>query len=387
MISSTSPEALLTNARITTPEGVLDSGWVLIRDGLIAEVGPGPRARSTVDQDLRGHWLLPGFIDIHMHGGGGHDITASPDAMRHAAAFHREHGTTTTLISLITAPIRQLEQQLNWVATLAEDRSTPQQVLGAHLEGPFLSPTRCGAQNPEFLLTPDRQLLERLIAAAGGWLKVVTVAPELPGALQIIDDLVDAGIVAAVGHTDATYDQTMAAFDHGATLATHLFNGMRPVHHREPGPVLAALDSSARCEIINDGVHVHPAVLRAVTARGPDRMILVTDAIAATGSAPGDYQLGGQTVTVRGGQARLTATGALAGSTLTMDDAFRRAVRNQTSPTLAARAAATNAAEVLGVSHRIGAIAPGRQADLVTLDTDLALYGVMVGGRWTRGKP
>lgn len=380
---SVSACTVLRGARVVTPAGVLDPGWVQVVGGRIAEVGVGPLPAGDV-HDLGG-WLLPGFIDIHMHGGGGHDVTSSPQDMTAAVAFHHARGTTATLVSLVTAPLQRLCEQLSWAADLAERGATEAGcVLGAHLEGPFLSPARCGAQNPDYLSRPDRGALATLIDAARGHLRIVTVAPELPGALDLIEDIVTAGIVAAVGHTDATYAQATAAFERGATLATHLFNAMRPIHHREPGPVLAALDGSAHCEIINDGVHVHPAVLRAVLARGTDRLVLVTDAISAAGMSDGRYQLSGQEVIVAAGHARLRASGNLAGSTLTMDGAVRRGVLDGLPIQPVAAAAASNPAHVLGEHDRRGSICAGRAADLILLDDEYRLVSVMTNGRWLR---
>jgi N-acetylglucosamine-6-phosphate deacetylase len=213
---------------------------------------------------------------------------------------------------------------------------------------------------------------------------MVTIAPELPGALTAIRDIVDAGAVAAVGHTDADHEITRAALDAGATVATHLFNAMRPVHHREPGPVLALLeDPRARVELIADGVHLHPAALRhAGTVAGPDRTVLVTDAMAAAGTGDGDYQLGSLQVRVTEGVARLASGGAIAGSTLTMEAAFRGAV--QTCGLLvadAARAAATTPAAIIGLSER-GQLRAGHRADLVVLDESLTVAGVMRAGQW-----
>ncbi len=372
---------VLRGARVVTPEGVLNAGWVQILGGRIAGVGSGPLPSGVADEV--GGWLLPGFIDIHVHGGGGHDVTSSREDMVAAVAFHHARGTTATLVSLVTAPVDRLCEQLSWAADLAERESTEAGcVLGAHLEGPFLSRRRCGAQNPDHLLRPDRGTLATLIDAARGHLKSVTVAPELPGALELIDDVVAAGAVAAVGHTDATYAEATAAFARGATLATHLFNGMRPIHHREPGPVLAALDSGAHCETINDGVHVHPAVLREVSARGSERLVLVTDAMSAAGMSDGPYLLGGQDVIVAAGQARLAASGSLAGSTLTMDDAVRRAVVDGLPIQAVAAAAASNPARVLGEHQRRGSIRVGLAADLILLDEEYRLRGVMSNGCW-----
>jgi N-acetylglucosamine-6-phosphate deacetylase len=279
----------------------------------------------------------------------------------------------------VAAPLEDLERQLAWVADLAAHDA---QVIGAHLEGPYLAQSRCGAQNPRYLRRPDRAEFARLVAAAGATLRSVTLAPELPGALDLVADVVAAGAVAAIGHTDATYVQAREAIARGATLATHLFNGMRPLHHREPGVVGAALASDLACEVINDGIHVHPAIT-AMVARPPRRLVLVTDAIDAAGMGDGDVVLGGQAVRVRDGEARLAYSGSLAGSTLTMDAAVRRAVAECGLSIVAASAAASgNPARVLGMSGSFGAIAAGLAADLVVLDGELRVESVLAGGRW-----
>lgn len=372
----------LANARVVTPAGVLDPGWVDISGTRIAAVGAGRDDGDGVAEDLDGAWLLPGFIDIHVHGGGGADASASPAELRAAVAFHRRHGTTRTLISLVTAPVTALADQLGWVADLvAAGPGAAGHVVGAHLEGPFLSHARCGAQNPDHLLRPDRDILARLVDAGRGTLRCVTLAPELPGALDLIPDVLAAGAVAALGHTDAGYAAARRAIDAGATLATHLFNGMRPLHHREPGVIAAALACDLACEIINDGLHVHPAIT-ALVARTPQRLVLVTDAIDAAGVGDGRFVLGGQAVRVHEGAARL-ASGSLAGSTLTMDAAVRRAVQECALPIeVAAAAAATNPARVLGLADQCGAITAGLDADLVVLDAELRLQRTMAQGAW-----
>jgi len=369
---------LLRGARVVTPDGVLDGGWVVLDGARIAAVGDGPAPAAENEETLDG-WLLPGFVDLHVHGGGGADVTASPEALRAAVRFHRGHGTTSTLVSLVTAPLTALERQLGWVADyVAEDDG----VFGAHLEGPFLSQVRCGAQNPAFLRIPDRDDFARLVDAARGTLRSVTVAPELPDALDVLKDVQQAGAIGAIGHTDATYAEAMAAIDAGATLATHLFNGMRPIHHREPGPAAAALRANIACEIINDGVHLHPSITALVNER-PGRLVLVTDAIDAAGMGDGEVELGGQRVSVRNGEARLVPAGSLAGSTLTLDAAVRRAVQ-QCGLTVAeaSRAASGTPARLLGLGDELGAIAPGLAADLVVLSDDLELTRVMRRGGW-----
>jgi N-acetylglucosamine-6-phosphate deacetylase len=368
---------VLSGARVVTPRGVADPAWVEVVDGRIVRVetsDPPPGAT-----DLGGGWLVPGFIDLHVHGGGGHDFTASAADMAAGVAFHRRHGTTGTLVSLMAGPVDAMSEQLGWAAALASDGV----VLGAHLEGPFLSADRCGAQNQEHLLLPDPLVLAKLLAAGQDAVRTVTIAPELPGALDLIVDIVAAGAVAAIGHTDATYEQAAAGFAAGAAMATHLFNAMGSMSQRAPGPAVAALDAGAYVEIINDGVHVHEALTRLALASAPDRVALITDAISATGVGDGHYSLGDQDVVVSAGQARLASTGRLAGSTLTMDEAVRRAVQGVgLSIEQAVAAASTTPARLLGIDDRCGAIAPGLDADLVVLDDDLRVRRVMLRGQW-----
>jgi N-acetylglucosamine-6-phosphate deacetylase len=368
---------ILTGARIVTPEGVFDDGWLEVADGRIAHVHTAPAPAGATD--LGGGWLLPGFIDVHVHGGGGYDVTRSPADLAAAADFHLRHGTTRMLVSLMTAPVDALCEQLGWVHDLAAGG----RVLGAHLEGPFLSSAQCGAQNHEHLLDPDPLVFAKLLDAADGSLRTMTIAPELPGALGLIRDIVAAGVIAAVGHTAATFEEATAGYAAGATLATHLFNAMSPVSHREPGAAVASLDAGVLLEMINDGVHVHDALTRLIARGNPDRIVLITDAVSAAGTGEGRYTLGDREIVVGGGAVRLAGTARLAGSVLTMDEAVRRFVRNVGMPIeAAALAAATTPARLLGVADRCGAIADGLDADLVHLDDEYALTRVMSRGNW-----
>ncbi|MGI8666817.1 MAG: N-acetylglucosamine-6-phosphate deacetylase [Jatrophihabitans sp.] len=370
---------VLTGARLVTPDGVLESGWLRLAGGRIAEVGAGPLLDPGAE-DLGGGWLVPGFIDLHVHGGGGHDFTESAEAMAAGIDYHRGHGTTRTLVSLMAGSLDAMCEQLGWLVGLC---AVDDRVAGAHLEGPFLAHARCGAQNVAHLQLPDRQVMAKLLDAGQGLVRTVTVAPELPGATTVISDLVQAGVVAAIGHTDADYEQAQAGFAAGATLTTHLFNAMSPLDHRRPGGAVAALESGAALEVISDGVHLHPAMIRLAARYGSQRLVLVTDAMSATGVGDGSYVLGGLPVTVVDGQARGTGTGSLAGSTLTLDEALRQAVRSVGLPIEVAVAAATaNPARVLGIADRCGAIAAGLDADLVLLDDDLQVRRVMIAGRW-----
>ena len=371
---------ILAGARVVTPRRILNPGWVEIDRERITYVGAGhPPARSSSVVDVSGAWLVPGFIDLHMHGGGGADVTKGPDDMRRAVGFHRGRGTTRTLVSLMAQPVDLMCAQLGWAADLAEAGG----IAGVHLEGPFLAQARCGAQRPESLLLPDALVLRKLLDAGRGWVRTVTVAPELPGALDVIVELVANGVVAAIGHTDATYDEAAAGFAAGATLATHLFNAMRAFRQREPGAAIAALDAGADVELVNDGFHVHDSLVRLVGRSGGRTLTFVTDAISATGVGDGEYTLGEQSVVVRDGAARLAGSDRLAGSTLTMDAALRRAVHPVgLSLEAASIAASGNPSRVLGLADQTGAIAAGLDADLVLLDNQLDVRRVMVRGAW-----
>jgi N-acetylglucosamine-6-phosphate deacetylase len=368
---------LLANARLVTPDGVLAPGWLRVENGQIAALGAGGEPGG---EDLGGAWVLPGFVDMHVHGGGGATYTSGdPDEARAAAAFHRSHGTTSTLASLVSADVDELERVVRGLAPLVGEGV----LAGLHLEGPYLSPEHKGAHDASRLRTPDAGELGRLLDAAGGTVRMVTVAPELPGGLDLVGRTLAAGAVAAVGHTDATYEEARAAFDAGARVATHLYNAMRELRHRDPGPVAAALeDERITIELINDGVHLHDAVAAlAFRTAGPERTALITDAMVAAGMPDGAYTLGSLDVEVSGGIARLAGGGSIAGSTLTMDVALRRAVQVLGVPIAdAARAAATTPARVLGL--RTGALAAGLAADLVVLDDDLELIAVMARGEW-----
>ena len=377
------PTQLLGGGRVVTPDGVLGDAWVEVTDGRIAQVASARPGLDAPVMDLQGAWLLPGYVDLHVHGGGGHNVSDSLEEMEQAVAFHRTHGTTATLISLVTAPEDALTAQLEWAAELVRRGPTPRgHVLGSHLEGPFLSARRCGAQNEAHMVPPDPALLERLRSVAGDTLRMVTIAPELPGALELIRTLSGAGVIAALGHSDATYEQALEGIHAGANHATHLFNAMPPLLHRKPGLVGAALETGITCELINDGRHVHPAIVRLVFDLIP-ATVLVTDAIDATGVGDGQFELGGQEVRVKAGEARLSATGSLAGSTLTMDHALRNAVKTSgLSVERASAAASLMPARTLGLDHELGSITPGRRADMVVLDDDLQVTDVMAGGRW-----
>jgi N-acetylglucosamine-6-phosphate deacetylase len=310
--------------------------------------------------------------------------------VRRAVAFHLAHGTTRTLASLITAPLGEMAAAAKAVATVVRGGPGPSgHLVGCHLEGPFLSPRRCGAHEPHHLLEPEEGSFLELLRAGDGTVRMVTLAPELPRARELTRVALEAGLVVAVGHTDASDQQAVTAFADGASVATHLFNGMRGVHHRDPGPAVAALNSpNVVCELINDGVHLHEAIVQVVfNTIGAGRVALITDAIAAAGVGDGNYRLGHLEVRVEGDRVQLKDGHSLAGSTLTMDGALRRAVFDAGLDIKeAVTAASTTPARVLRVEDRAGSIEPGKDADLVVLDEGLEVVGVMAAGRWVRSE-
>lgn len=378
------PAQLLAGGRVVTPNGVLGDAWVHVAGDTVVSIEASRPAIDAPVVDLAGAWLLPGYVDLHMHGGGGYNVADSLEAMEAAVAFHRARGTTSTLVSLMTEPLAEMSEQLRWVAALTHRGPTARaHVLGSHLEGPFLAPERSGAQNPAHMLAPDPAILDGLLAAADGTLRVITLAPELDGAMPLIGPLRDAGVVVAIGHSDATYEQAAAAIEAGVSHMTHLFNAMPPLHHRTPGLIGAALEARISCEVINDGLHVHPTIVGLVS-RLTGSLVLITDAIDATGVGNGSFVLAGQAVHVHDGEARLASNQSLAGSTLTMDQALRSAVQESGLTVETASAAASSSpARVLGLDASIGSIAPGRDADLVVLDDDLQVTAVMAKGVWS----
>ncbi len=367
---------LISADRVVTPERVLAPGWLHLDGARITDVREGPPPRSA-DADLGAVTVAPGFVDIHCHGGGGGSFTVGDaDEAAVAAAAHLRHGTTSLVASLVTDRTERMAGSVRTLADLVRDGL----LAGIHLEGPWLSPTYAGAHDRAFLTEPDSASVDRMLSGADGTVKMVTLAPELPGAVEATRRLVQDGVVVAVGHTDASYDQTVASLQAGARVGTHLFNAMRGLRHREPGPIPALLEhDDGAVEVISDGVHVHPAMVRLAARAKPRRFVLVTDAMAAAAADDGDYRLGPLRVQVREGVAR-TPEGAIAGSTLTMAAAVRFAVASGVGVDAAIRAATETPASVLALDA--GRLRAGAPADLVVLDAGLEVVKVMRAGRW-----
>lgn len=370
--------------------------WVLVDGDVIAAVGagdphaPGSTGATLVPHDaeiidLGSRVVTPGFIDLHGHGGAGHSFDDGAGDIEAALHVHRRHGTTRSVLSLVANPLPALRGSLETIAALM--RADPL-VLGAHLEGPFLSPENRGAHRPDYLATPDPATVASLLDVHPGVVRQITIAPELPHALDAIEMVVDRGVVAAVGHTQADYETSRAAFDRGATVLTHAFNAMPGIHHRSPGPIVAAIDDArVTLELILDTVHVHPSVARVLFEQAPDRVALVTDAMSAAGASDGAYRLGSLDVTVRDGTALLTealANGVetIAGSTLLLDQALRHAITTLgLTPVEAVTALTRTPARALGLDAHLGLIAPGHAADLVVWNDDWTVHRVYAAGR------
>ncbi|MFF5844684.1 N-acetylglucosamine-6-phosphate deacetylase [Streptomyces massasporeus] len=369
---------VLTGATVVLPTGPVENGQVTVDGTRITRSAP----ENAQVIDVTGHYVIPGFIDLHNHGGGGASFTSgSVDDILKGIHTHRLHGTTTLVASTVTGDMDSLTHRAGLLSELAEQG----EIAGVHFEGPFISPCRKGAHSEALLRDPHPTEVRKLVDAARGRAKMLTLATELPGGLDSVRLLADHGVIAAIGHTDATYEQTVEAIDAGATVATHLFNAMPPLGHRSPGPITALLeDERITVELINDGTHLHPAALQlAFHHAGAGRVAFITDAMDAAGFGDGRYWLGPLEVEVADGVARLVEDGTIAGSTLTQDRAFKRAVTvDGLSVEDAVTALSANPARLLGMADTIGSLEPGKYADLLILDSAYELKGVMRRGEW-----
>ena len=372
-----------------TPQGEISGAGLLLRDGVIEVVGPrsgmslpaGAREIAATDKIA-----VPGFVDVHIHGAGGHDVMEStPEAISAVARTIAAHGTTSFVATTMTASpestCRSVEGIANYIAAQHATEAPQAEVLGIHFEGPFISPLRRGVHPVEWIKPPSAELLDKFLRAAGGNGRILTIAPEIFGAIPCIDAARKAGLVVALGHTDATYEQAQLAIAHGARHAVHVYNAMRPFSHRDAGVIGAVLTSpEVSAELIADGVHVdEPSMRILLQAKGAQGVILVSDGISATGMPDGTYALGTLQVTVSGGVCR-NGEGKLAGSTLTLDRALRNIVALGAPLSDAVRMVTLNPASLLGIERKKGALRSGADADVVLLDDSLHVASV-----WTRG--
>ena len=377
-------------ARIFTPLQEITDAAVVFEDGRISSVGPRAAivapagAREITARDAT---IVPGFVDIHLHGAGGHDVMSSTnEALAAVASTVARRGTTSMVATTVTAPPdetrRCLEGISRYIASPANRAADPvAEIVGIHLEGPFISQTRRGVHPAGAIANPSITLLDRYLEAAAGTVKILTLAPEIPGALELVERGYAKGLVVALGHTDATYEQAHTAIFRGARHAVHVFNAMRPFSHRETGVLGAVLtDPNVTAEVIADGVHVDdPAIRLLLAAKGTDLVLLVSDGTAATGMRDGSYRLGTFDVTVSDGVCR-NREGKLAGSTLTLDRAVQHMVRLGVPVIEAVRMATYNPARRVGMEARKGVLAPGADADFVVLTPELKIANVFVRG-------
>ncbi|WP_405711505.1 N-acetylglucosamine-6-phosphate deacetylase [Streptomyces xanthophaeus] len=377
-MSGSAHSTVLSGARVVLPTGTVANGRVIVEGNRIA----GSAHEGAQVLDLSGHWIVPGFVDMHNHGGGGSSFTSgTAEEILHGVRTHREHGTTTLVASTVTGDLAELARRAGLLAELTQQG----EIAGIHFEGPFINPCRKGAHEEDLLRDPDPAEVRKLIDASHGAARMFTLATELPGGLDSVRLLAEHGVIAAIGHTDSTYEQTREAIDAGATVATHLYNAMPGMEHRAPGPIAALLeDERITVELINDGTHLHPAMLElAFHHAGAHRVALITDAMDAAGFGDGTYRLGQLEVEVRQGVARLVEGGSIAGSTLTLDTAFKRSVTLDKLPVESVvQAISANPAKLLGLYDRIGSLEAGKYADLVVLDAEFGVRGVMRRGEW-----
>ncbi len=376
----------LKNVKIVTPFRIVDNGAIVVSGKQIVNMGKISDVQIASDvpvYDLKGKTVTPGFIDLLVHGGGGKGFADdSDDSIKTISDFFFAHGTTGMLASLFSKKIDLLKKDVDRIASYSE-KHTDSNIWGIHMEGPFINPLIKGAHKIEYLWEPNVAQWNELNASARGSIKIMTIAPELPGNIDVIRAAASQGVVPSIGHTLALYDDIEKAIDNGAAHVTHMFNAMRPFHHREPGIMVAALlRNELKVELIADGIHVDPIVIKLLhNIKGSGGIILVTDAIRASGMPDGDYHFMDQKIIVKNKKAFLE-NGTLAGSTLTMNEAVKNMVTMVGIPlTDAVRMASLNGAKVLGLEHQKGILAVGKDADLVVMDDEFNVHGTIYEGK------
>ena len=370
---------LIKNAMVYTPRHTFERGSVLIREGRIVPFGAPEEGEEAIDAE--GLYALPGLVDIHFHGAMGKDFCdANEEAIQTLADFEASKG----VLAICPATMTFSEEILNGVmdAAAAHRNGKGADLVGINMEGPFISPKKVGAQNPEYVHAADVEMFRRLQKRAGGLIKLVDIAPEEPGALDFIKACHEE-VRISIAHTCTDYDTAIAAFEAGATHMTHLYNAMPGITHRAPGPIIAALEKGAETELITDNIHIHPAVVRfTFNAFGDDHVILIADSMMACGLPDGQYSLGGQAVTVKGRLATLTEQpGTIAGSATCLYDCMKVAVKEMGVPLESAvRAASENPAKSIGIDNDYGSLAAGRYGNVILADKDLSIKAVIQKG-------
>lgn len=360
----------------------IEKGSVLIEKGKIKEINPS-NVNDTEVIDAEGLYLSPGFIDVHIHGAGGCDtMDGTVESINTIAKTIVEHGTTSFTPTTMTVAAEDIRKSMKVIKKLKEEGTEGANVLGAHLEGPFISPKAIGAQNPNFLLAPSVENYNKIVGDYGDAVVSITMAPEVEGAKELIKYLSDNGVTVSMGHTKATYDEAIEGIKCGACHSTHLYNAMTPFTHREPGVVGATFDTDITTETISDGIHIsYPALRTAYKQKGTDKVLLVSDAMEACGMPDGQYSLGGQDVIVKNGAARLL-DGTLAGSVLTLDKAVKNIYSNSNYPlNEVVRMATYNGAKHCHVEDHKGLIKEGYDADLILFNEDIEIQKVFVKGK------
>ncbi|MBV6716424.1 N-acetylglucosamine-6-phosphate deacetylase [Paenibacillus chitinolyticus] len=374
---------ILHNVNVVQEDNSCMSATLWIRDGMIERIESSLSALPEGDyefMDGQGHLLIPGMIDVHIHGANGFDMMdGSETSIQEVSRACAATGCTSFLVTSVSSTIEALIAMIRSVKRVAGHEAGAK-IAGLHLEGPYLNPKRKGMQNERFLRHPDLTEMKEIFDEADGLIKMVTIAPELPGGMELVSFLKERGVIIAVAHSDATYEEAKQAFEAGASHVTHCFNGMRPIHHRDPGLVVAAFEQEhVSLQAIVDGIHLHPAIVRMMhRLKGPDGMVLITDALQAMGLGDGKYMFGGHPVTVSQGVARLE-DGTLASSTVTMNEALRLTVDTGISLTDAVKMASSSPARLLGLAAK-GKISAGFDADLVLLDEQFQVQWTMIKG-------
>lgn len=377
---------LIKNVKLITPYEVLNGYAVVIKNGKIVDILPEASVDlSSFDEviDGEGNFLAPGFVDIHNHGNSGYDVMDSTEeALDNIGKFHLKNGVTSYLGTVITSSYEDIIKAISNVVDY-KNKENLSQIIGIHLEGPFFSVEKKGAQPEIYIKRPDMEATKKIVEASKGMLKMVSVAPEIDGALEVISYLKENNVSVTMAHTSATYEEARRGVDFGISIATHIYNGMRSFSHREPGVIgLSLVDDRVYCEMIYDRIHLHDGAVKiALRMKGLDRIILISDAMRAAGLEDGDYELGGQKVIVKNGAARLE-NGSLAGSTLNLRDAVHNLIKYLDIPIHeAVRMASLTPAKAINIDKNKGSIEIGKDADLILMDKDVKILGTIVAGK------